>query len=127
MLKDTTMATQNTESKTDRHGLMPNVVHLALDVADRGQSTAISVLNDARVELRTAMDHGIELAEKLASGAFRFARKLTQRLDEVSGEALTGAERALTTAVKTARETTRAAQNIAAKASNHVTGPQAQA
>ncbi|MBS1122931.1 MAG: hypothetical protein H6Q90_5159 [Deltaproteobacteria bacterium] len=125
------MATHNTDSKTDsrtdRHGLMPNVVHLALDVADRGQSTAISVLNDARVELRAAMENGIELAEKLATGAFRFARKLTQRIDEASGEALTGAERALSNAVKTARETTLAAQHLAATATSQVTGRQAQA
>ncbi len=122
------MATETTEThRSDRRGLMPGVVHLALDVADRGQSTAISVLNDARTELRTAVDHGIELAEKLASGAFRFARKLNQRIDEVSAEALSGAERTLTGAVKTARETTRAAQELATKATSTVTGRQAQA
>lgn len=116
------MATQKPESKFDRSGVLPGVVHLALDVADRGQSTAISVLHDARVELRTAVDGGIELVEKLANGAFRFARKLSQRIDEASAEALTGAERVIGGAVKSARETTRAAQELATTAASGVAG-----
>ncbi len=122
--------TTETTSATDRHqARLPAVVHLALDVADRGQSTAISVLNDARAELRSALDHGLELAEQLTTGAFRFARKLTQRLDEVSAEALSGAEKALTNAVKTARETTRVAEDRVAKGRkpDHGSAPQAQA
>jgi hypothetical protein len=128
MSKETTMATQKPETtKSDRTGVVPGVVHLALDVADRGQATAISVLHDARVELRTAVDSGIELAEKLANGAFRFARKLTQRIDDASAEALTGAERVIGGAVKSARETTRAAQELATTAASGVTGVQATA
>jgi hypothetical protein len=122
MSKETTMATQKTEThKLDRAGL-PGVAHLALDVADRGQSTVIAVLGDARIELRTAVDSGIELAEKLAHGAFRFVRKMTQRIDEASAEALTGVERLLGGAVKSARETTRAAQDLATTATTGVTG-----
>jgi len=114
--------------KFDRsNGVLPGVAHLALDVAERGQSTAIAVLNDARVELRAAVESGIEMAEKLAQSAFRFARKLTQRVDEASAEALTGVERVVGGAVKHARETTRAAQELASKATNSVTGPQATA
>ncbi len=81
------------------------VVHLALDVVDRGQSTAVAVLQDARIELRTAVDHGLELAEKLAAGTLRFARKLVSKIDDASNDALSGAERALSNAVITARET----------------------
>ena len=91
-------------------GLGPKVVHFAIDAADRGQSTVIAVLQDARTELRTALDGGIEYAEKLATGALRFSRKIVQRVDDTSKEALASAERALTTAVTRARETTRAAE-----------------
>ena len=38
------------------HGVVPGVAHLALDLADRGQSTAIAVLQDARVELKAVFD-----------------------------------------------------------------------
>ncbi len=96
-LKIETPSTKSFEPKT--------VVHLALDVADRGQSTAVAVLQDARIELRTAVDHGLELAEKLAAGTLRFARKLVSKIDDASNDALTGAERALSSAVITARET----------------------
>lgn len=78
-------------------------VHLALDVADRSQHTAVAVLQDARMELRSAIDSGLELAEKLAAGTLRFARKLVQKVDDAGNDALVGAEHALATAVQTAR------------------------
>ena len=111
-------------AKTDspiRHGVLPAAVHLAIDVADKSQSTAFALLQDARLELRTAVDHGIELVEKATAAAFRFTRKAVQRIDEAASETLTGAERAIGGAVKTARETTIAAAQLATTASNGVT------
>jgi hypothetical protein len=105
----------------NRHGVLPGIVHLVVDVADKGQSTAIAVLQDARIELRTAVDHGIELAEKVTAAAFRFTRKAVQRVDEAAGETLTGAERVLGGAIKTARETTNAAAQLATTAVSGVT------
>lgn len=96
--------TQTPKIESPRNGA-PGVVHLALEVADRGQSTAIAVLQDARTELRAAADHSLELAEKLTAGVLRFARNLVQKVDAVSSDALTGAQRTLSNAVKTARET----------------------
>jgi hypothetical protein len=104
-----------------RHGILPGVVHLALDVADKGQSTVFSVLHDARGELRTAVESGLDLAEKLSAAALRFSRKAVQRFDEVGGEALTGAERLIGGAVKSARETTNAAAQLATTAVSGVT------
>ncbi len=98
-----------TES-TKTAALVPRVVHFAIDAADRSQSTVIAVLQDARTELRTALDGGLEYAEKLATGALRFSRNLVQRADDTSKDALASAERALTTVVTRARETTRAAE-----------------
>lgn len=94
------------DHKTDR-----GVRHLALDVADRAPSTVLAVLDDARVEFRTAVDHAIELAEKLAAGSFRFARKLAGRVDDASTAALKNVERRIASAVKQARENERANEN----------------
>ena len=120
-MKEAATTITRTESPTTRHGVLPGVVHFALDVADRSQTTALAVLQDARVELRTAVEHGIELAEKMSAAGFRFARKAVQRIDEASGEALGGIERVLGGAVKTARETTTAASHLATTAVNGVT------
>jgi hypothetical protein len=114
------MTTQRADSTTTRHAVLPGVVHLAIDVADKSQSTALAVLQDARVELRTAIEHGIELAEKVATAGFRFTRKVVQRIDEAAGETLTSTERVLAGAVKTARETTNAATQLASTASSGV-------
>jgi hypothetical protein len=120
-MKEGTMATPKVESNASRHGVLPGVVHLAIDVAEKSQSTAIAVLQDARIELRGAVEHGIELAEKLTAAGFRFARKAVQRLDEAANETLIGTERTLGVAVKSARETTNAAAQLATTAVSSVT------
>jgi len=115
------ITTPKLETAFARHGVLPGVVHLALDVADKSQSTALSVLQDARTEIRSAIEQGIDLAEKLTAAAFRFSRKAVQRIDEATGETLTGAERLLGGAVKSARETTNAAAQLANTAVSGVT------
>jgi F0F1-type ATP synthase membrane subunit b/b' len=114
------LTTQKTEAAV-RHGVLPAAVHLAIDVADKSQSTAFALLQDARLELRTAVDHGIELIEKATAAAFRFSRKAVQRIDEATSETLASAERTVGGAVKSARETTVAATQLATTAVNGVT------
>lgn len=116
-----------TKSEASKSGFVPAVVHLALDVADRGQSTAVSMLQDARAEIRIAVESGIDLAEKLVAGALRFARKGVAKIDDASAETLGGVERVLGGAVKNARETTRAAAELATTATSGVTGQHASA
>jgi KaiC/GvpD/RAD55 family RecA-like ATPase len=100
----------------------PRVIYLALDVAERGQSTAVAVLQDARIELRTAVDGTIDLAEKLSAGALRFARKLVQKVDETATDALEGTQRALHDTIEKTRETARAGRQLAERAVEKVTG-----
>ena len=119
-MKEVTMPTPKTEMSSVRQGVLPGVVHLAIDVAEKGQSTAIAVLQDARIELRGAIEQGIELAEKVSAAGFRFARKAVQRIDDAANETLTGTERMLGGAVKSARETTNAAAQLATTAVNGV-------
>jgi hypothetical protein len=123
-MKETIMASQKSESRPS-HGFAPGIAHLALDIADRGQSTTIAVLHDARGELRAFVESSIELAEKASASLFRFAKKLTSRIDDGVAEALTGTERLLSGAVKSARETTRAAQELAHTAGAGVAGEKA--
>jgi hypothetical protein len=115
-MKEVSMPTPKIESSSPRPGVLPGVVHLAIDVAERGQSTAIAVLQDVRIELRGAIEQGIELAEKVSAAGFRLARKAVQRVDEAASETLTGTERLLGGAVKSARETTNAATQLATTA-----------
>lgn len=126
------MATQKPEKKLEALTPTPKtegprVIYLALDVAERGQQTAVAVLQDARVELRAAVDGTIELAEKFAAGALRFTRKLVQKLDDTAADALKGTERALAETIENARETTRVGRELAEKAVEKVTGASASA
>lgn len=115
-MKEVSMPTPKTEAPSLRQGVLPGVVHLALDVAEKGQSTALAVMQDARIELRGAIEQGIELAEKVTAAGFRLARKAVQRIDEAANDTLTSAERLLGGAVKSARETTNAAAQLATTA-----------
>ena len=120
------MATAKSETRST--GIVPGVAHLALDVVDRGQSTALAVLQDIRTELRTVVDSGIELAEKTSQAMFRLARKVTAKIDESAAETLGSAERVIGGAVRSARETTRSATDLAHAALGGVAGsPNAQA
>ena len=113
------MATAKTETRT---GVVPGVAHLALDVVDRSQSTALAVLQDVRTELRTMVETGIELAEKTTTSLFRLARKVTTKVDEGVAATLTSVENVIGGAVKSARDTASSAQDLAHTAIGGVAG-----
>jgi hypothetical protein len=114
--------TAKTETTTDRTGLVPTAVYLALDVADKGNAAALGVLQDVRSELRTAIDSTLDLAENVTKGFFRLGHKITQRIDDAAGETLNTAERLIGSAVRTARDSTRAAAELASSATAGVVG-----
>ena len=122
------MATEKKELRIEKiTGFVPGVAHLALDVAERTESTALAVLQDARSELRAVVEGGIELAEKTAASVFRLARKVTARIDDGVAQTLTGAEQLLNGGIKSLRETTRAANEVATTAVAGLAGPVASA
>src|SRR5262245_59212294 len=114
--------TTSTLTRFDRLGFVPGLANLALDVAERGQSTAIAVLQDARSELRSFVESGIDFCEKGTTAMFRFARNFTKRVDDGVAETLTSTERLLAGAVKSARDTTKAATDTANTAITGITG-----
>ncbi len=116
------MATTKTDITRPSAGFVPGVAHLALDVVDRSQSTTIALLQDARSELKAVADSTIELAEKTTAALFRFARKLTSRVDEGAAQTLSGVEALIGSAVKTARETAKLATDTANTVVGGVTG-----
>ena len=121
-------STPRTElSPSDRTGVLPSVVYLAIDVADRTSATALALLQDARAELRAGIDGGIELAENVTRALFRLARKASQRVDEATAETLTAIERTVAGAAKSARDTVRVAAELGQTATDGVTGERAAA
>ena len=85
----------STKTETKNSGFVPGAVYMALDVADKSNSTAIGLLQDVRGELRTAVDSGIDFAESITKAFFRLGRKATQRIDEATSETLSTAEKLL--------------------------------
>lgn len=112
----------STKTESIKSGLVPSAVYLALDVADKSNSTAIGLLQDMRGELRTAVDSTIDFAENLTRAFFRLGRKATQRIDEGVAETLSTTEKLLNSAVRTARDTTKAATDVVVTATSGVVG-----
>ncbi|MCB9564639.1 MAG: hypothetical protein H6709_16855 [Kofleriaceae bacterium] len=129
MAKETTaterpaMNTRTSDPKSpERAGAVISIVNLALDVGDRGSATAHSLVQDARGELRTAVDTGIDATEAVVRGLFRFAKRITARVDDLAGELTSASERTVAGLVGGLRDTTRAAGELASTAADAVVG-----
>jgi hypothetical protein len=116
----TIVSTKTTDIKNS--GFVPGAVYLALDVADKGNTTAIGLLQDVRGELRTAVDSTIDFAENITKAFFRLGRKATQRVDEALSDTLVTTEKLLGGAVRTARDTTKAATDVVVTATSGAIG-----
>ena len=82
--------------------------HVAIEVADRSQSTTFALLHEVRAETRAAIEAALVLAEKVGSAAVRVARKATVKIDEATAASMTDVERWLGSALARARETAHA-------------------
>lgn len=111
MSKEAPSTTPVSSTQAKSRGVVPGVVHLALDVADRGQSTTIALLQDGRTELTSVIVGGVELAEKATASVFRLIKKAIARFDEGTTETLSTVEKLVASTVKTARDTTQTAIN----------------
>jgi microcompartment protein CcmL/EutN len=99
-------------------GALVSVATFAIDAGDRGASTVLGLINDARGELRTAVDTGLDAAENAVRGMFRISKRVTARVDELVAELTSASERTVNSVVRGLRDTTRAAGELAATASS---------
>ncbi len=118
-----TTPTSRPTDKPERAGALVGVVHLALDAGDRTASTALGVVNDARGELRAAVDAGLDAAEALVRGAFRFGKRVTARVDELAAELTASGERTVAGVFRGLRDTTRAAAELTTTAVGAAVAP----
>src|SRR5262245_60049726 len=126
-MSKTEQPTKLPSTPATRTALVPGVVTFALDVADRGNSTVVAILQDARMEIRTVVDGALELGDNAARAAFRFARKTAQRIDEATAETLSSIERTLAGTIKSTRDTAGAAAELASTTAAGLTGDRATA
>ncbi len=117
------MSTSTRPSDLKPTGALVSVVHLALDAGDRSASTALGLVQDARGELRTAVDSGIDAVEAIVRGAFRFSKRVTARVDELAGELTASSERTVAGVFRGLRDTTRAAAELTTTAVGAAVAP----
>ncbi len=81
-----------------------------------------ALVQDVRGELRTAVDAGLDTAENVVRGMFRIGKRITARVDELSLELTTASEKTVAGLLRSLRETTRAANELATAATGAVIG-----
>jgi hypothetical protein len=86
--------------------------HVAIEVADRSQSTAFALIHELRAETRAAIEAALVLAEKLGSAAVRVARSATIRIDTATAASITDVERWLGGTLAKAREAAHADESV---------------
>jgi len=80
------------------------VVARTLDAVDRAHARAATLLHDARNDLRSTLERGIERVERLATTACARARQRVQRADAASADAVNRAQGAVGQAIDRARQ-----------------------
>lgn len=103
-------------------GALVGVATFAIDTTDRGAQTVFGLVHDVRGEIRTAVDSGIDAAEKVVAGLFRVGKRATARVDELVAEVTTAGEKTVAGVVRGLRDTTRAAGELASTAAGAVIG-----
>lgn len=106
-------------------GALVSIATFAVDAGDRSATTAFSLVNDVRGELRAAADSTLDAVENVVRAFFRVGKRLTQRSDELAAELTSAAERTSAVVFRGLRETTRAAGELASTAAGAVVGDKA--
>ena len=103
-------------------GALVSIASFAVDAGDRTATTAFSVMNDVRGEIRTAVDSGLDTLENIVRGMFRVGKRVTQRADELAADLTSLGERTTAGVFRGLRETTRAAGELASTAASAAVG-----
>ena len=106
----------------EKTGALIGFVNLSLDAGDKGVTTAFGLAQDVRGELRTAVDTGLDALENVVRGFFRIGKRVTARVDELAAELAASGERTVSGVIKSLRDTTRAASELASTAGGAIVG-----
>jgi hypothetical protein len=103
-------ATTNIENDSkiqadSQHGVLGSWWQLAIGMTEASYSFGFGLAQDTRVELRRRADTTLGFAEDMATGSFKFARKIVERVDRMAGEGLGRTEAALFVVTRTLRKT----------------------
>ena len=106
----------------EKTGALIGIVNLSLDAGDKGASTAFGLAQDVRGELRTAVDTGLDALENVVKGFFRVGKRFTARVDELAADLTASGERTVSGVIRSLRDTTRAASELASTAGGAIVG-----
>src|SRR5690349_20334176 len=120
-------ATTNIENDSkiqadSQHGVLGSWWQLAIGMTEASYTFGFGLAQDTRAELRRRADTTLGFAEDMATGSFKFARKIVERVDRMAGEGLGRAEAALFVVTRTLRKTGQGVTELASTALSDTIG-----
>jgi hypothetical protein len=116
MQNSPTTASIETDSKIQsdaQHGVVGSWWQLAIGMTEASYSFGFGLAQDTRIELRRRTDVTLNFAEEMATGTFKFVRKVVDRVDRVANEGLGRSEAALFVVTRTLRKTGQSVTELA--------------
>ena len=102
----TTGTQSDSRIKADsEHGVIGSWWQLGIGMSESTCSFGFGVAQDVRAELRRRADVTLSFAEEMTAGAFKFVRKLVERVDDIAADGLGRGEAAILVATQTLRRT----------------------
>ena len=114
----------NTRIQSDsQNGVIGSWWQLGIGMSDSIATFGFGLAQDIRGESRRRTDVILGFAEDMTVGTFGFARKLVERIDRVTGEALGRSEAATRVVTRTLRKTGHGVAELASSTLSDTIGP----
>lgn len=86
-------------------GVIDSWAQLAIGQVESTATQALGILQDLRAETKHRIDATLNWGDELSQGTFRFARKITDRVDHVTHDAMSRSEHAVLVLCRALRKT----------------------
>lgn len=105
-----------------QHGIIGSWWQLAIGMGEASCTFGFGLAQDTRSELRRRADVTLTFAEEMGVGGFKFVRKLVDRIDRVTTEALGRGEAGVLVVTRTLRRTGHGVTDLASTALSDTIG-----
>src|ERR1041385_2844195 len=105
-----------------QHGIIGSWWQLAIGMGEASCTFGFGLAQDTRSELRRRADVTLTFAEEMGVGGFKFVRKLVDRVDKVTNEALGRGEAGVLVVTRTLRRTGHGVTDLASTALSDTIG-----
>jgi hypothetical protein len=98
---------------SDREGLLRSFVNQSSELAEKATTTTINIVRDVRSEINQGVGATINWVEGSQQTAFKLLRRVNERIDRLSDEAIDTVENVLLGVIRATRDTSASVTDLA--------------